>query len=258
MNYIRAKKGLGQHFLTDKNIARKIVNALIPDNRNSVVEVGPGTGILTGYLIPEVNRHFYAIELDKEAYHFLLSRFPEQQQQFIHADILKFPFDTLKTPVAVIGNFPYFISSQIFFKILENRQKISQVVCMIQKEVADRLVAPPGNKTYGILSVFLQAYFQIEYLFTVSEKCFSPPPKVKSAVIRLIRNQIDELNCEPDLFFRIVKAGFNQRRKILNNSLQSLALTLPAENQLLKKRPEQLTVMEFVTLTQKIQALNTD
>lgn len=256
MQAVRAKKGLGQHFLRDKNIAQKIVKSLVPGEYKTLIEVGPGTGILTQYLLENNTTDFLAIELDSESIVFLKDNFPEHDQQFIHADFLKFSLDGLVTPIAIIGNFPYFISSQIFFKILQNRQKVSQGVCMIQKEVAERIAAPPGSKTYGILSVLLQAYFTIEYLFTVTEKCFDPPPKVKSAVIRLIRNSTKELDCNPELFFKVVKTGFNQRRKVLRNSLQPLDLQLPVEHELLTKRPEQLSVPQFVELTRLIEKLN--
>jgi 16S rRNA (adenine1518-N6/adenine1519-N6)-dimethyltransferase len=256
MQHVKAKKGLGQHFLRDKNIALKIVKSLVPGNYNTFIEVGPGTGALTQYLIPEVKTDFMAIELDRESYSYLLDHFPEHRKKFVNADFLNYSLDDLKTPIAVIGNFPYFISSQILFRILDNRHRIMQLVCMIQKEVAERLTASPGSKTYGILSVLLQAYYSIEYLFTVNEQCFSPPPQVKSAVIRLMRNQTRELNCDPHLFFRVVKTGFNQRRKVLRNSLQQFKLILPLKNQLLTKRPEQLSVDEFVKLTNLIGELN--
>jgi 16S rRNA (adenine1518-N6/adenine1519-N6)-dimethyltransferase len=256
MQSVRAKKGLGQHFLRDKNIAQKIVKSLISGQYRTLIEVGPGTGVLTQYLLDSNTEDFLAVELDKESMDYLKEHYPENERQFIQADFLKFSFGGLQTPIAIIGNFPYFISSQIFFKILENRQKVSQVICMIQKEVAERIAAPPGSKTYGILSVLLQAYFSIEYLFTVNEKCFVPPPKVKSGVIRLSRNNTAELDCNPELFFRVVKTGFNQRRKVLRNSLQPLELLLPLESELMTKRPEQLPVQQFVELTRLIEDLN--
>jgi 16S rRNA (adenine1518-N6/adenine1519-N6)-dimethyltransferase len=256
MHPVKAKKGLGQHFLNDKNIAQKIVGSLLPDSHATLLEVGPGTGVLTQYLLKTESTCFLAIELDKESIDFLNQTFPEHSPQFVHADFLKYSLDKIQAPIAIIGNFPYFISSQIFFKVLENRQKVSQVVCMIQKEVAERIAAPPGSKTYGILSVLLQAYFSIEYMFSVNERCFSPPPKVKSAVIRLIRNTTVELACDPILFFRVVKTGFNQRRKVLRNSLQPLELQLPISDNLLSKRPEQLSVHQFVELTRLITEIN--
>jgi 16S rRNA (adenine1518-N6/adenine1519-N6)-dimethyltransferase len=253
---VHPKKGLGQHFLRDKNIAQKIVGSLVPGDYNSLIEVGPGTGVLTQYLLERKEINFLAIELDRESICYLKESFAGYHEKFIHADFLKYSLATIKKPIAIIGNFPYFISSQLFFKILENRQTVSQVVCMIQKEVAERIAAPPGSKTYGILSVLLQAYYSVEYLFTVSEHCFMPPPKVKSAVIRLRRNNTSELKCSPDLFFRVVKTGFNQRRKVLRNSLQPLLLNLPEGNDLLRKRPEQISVHQFEELTQLIEKLN--
>lgn len=258
MRNVRPKKGLGQHFLVDKNIARKITGSILPGGFNTLIEVGPGMGVLTQYLLESKELNFLAVELDKESIGYLNERYPGAVEKFIHADFLNFSLQNIKPPIAIIGNFPYFISSQIFFRVLENREKISQVVCMIQKEVAERIAATPGNKTYGILSVLLQAYYHIEYLFTVHEKCFSPPPRVKSAVIRLKRNSTSELSCNPELFFRVVKTGFNQRRKVLRNSLQPLSLLLPSASEMLTKRPEQLSVKQFEELTQLIENLNRD
>ncbi len=256
MDRIRAKKGLGQHFLTDHNIARKIVNSLAPGDYKTILEIGPGTGILTQYLVENAMTDFYAVEIDLESIACLNDKFPDHKKQFIHADFLYYPLDGLPEPIAVIGNFPYYISSQIFFRILENRNKVNYVICMIQKEVAERIAAPPGSKTYGILSVLLQAYYSISYLFTVNEKCFAPPPKVKSAVIRLVRNNNAMLACDHQLFMKVVKTGFNQRRKVLRNSLQPLKLNLPLEDNLLTMRPEQLSVDDFVRLTIMIENLN--
>jgi 16S rRNA (adenine1518-N6/adenine1519-N6)-dimethyltransferase len=254
MQRVSAKKGLGQHFLTDKNVARKIVDSLLPDNYSTLIEIGPGTGVLTQHLLE--TRNFKAIELDKESIDYLNKAFPDHTDKFIYADFLKHPIDQYSPPIAIIGNFPYYISSQILFKVLEHRSSVDQVVCMIQKEVAERIAAKHGNKTYGILSVLLQAYYNIDYLFTVHENCFSPAPKVKSAVIRLKRNSTDELKCNPDLFFKIVKGSFNQRRKIIRNSLQRFFVHLPEGHEILLKRPEQLTVEQFVQLTEIIDSLN--
>jgi 16S rRNA (adenine1518-N6/adenine1519-N6)-dimethyltransferase len=253
---VYAKKGLGQHFLTDKNIARKIVASLQLDNINTLIEIGPGTGILTRYLLQLENTNFIAVELDKESIDFLNRTFPGNEAKFVFADILRFSLNGFQTPIAFIGNFPYYISSQILFKVLENRNTINHVVCMLQKEVAERIASPPGSKKYGILSVLLQAYYEIEYLFTVSEHCFIPPPKVKSAVIRLIRNDKQELNCDPDVFFKVVKASFNQRRKVIRNSLHSVFAYLPTESELLAKRPEQLSVGQFEKLALLVDHLN--
>lgn len=184
MQHVRAKKSLGQHFLADKNIARKIVAGIVPGNFSSLIEIGPGMGVLTGYLFEIYPENFTAVEIDKESVNYLKAHFPQHTEKIIHEDFLKYPLQKHKPPIALIGNLPYFISSQVFFRILEYREQVSQIVCMVQKEVAERITAGPGSKTYGILSVLLQAFYRIEYLFTVNETCFIPPPKVKSAVIR--------------------------------------------------------------------------
>ncbi len=256
MSGLRAKKGLGQHFLTDRNIALKIVQSLQGGNYNTLLEVGPGKGILTGHLLNRKEKHFFAIEMDADLVSYLNEIFPEHKKSIILHDFLEYSFENLIEPIAIIGNFPYFISSQIFFKILENRNKVNQVVCMIQKEVADRIASSEGNKIYGILSVLLQAYYDIHFLFTVHEHCFSPAPRVKSSVIRLTRNSTRELDCDTGLFFKIVKATFNQRRKMIRNSLKSIFINLPDESDLLTNRPEQLSVYQFAELTKLIQKLN--
>ena len=252
MQKVSAKKSLGQHFLVDKNVARKIAESLQPGNFNTLIEVGPGKGALTEFLLKKDDSIFLAVELDKEAIDYLNKIHPEHTNNFVHADFLKFPVNDLKAPIAIIGNLPYYISSQILFKVLENRNAVNQVVCMIQKEVAERIATGPGSKKYGILSVFLQAYYQIEYLFTVNEKCFAPPPKVKSAVIRLVRNSRQELDCDPVIFFKVVKAAFNQRRKVIRNSLRNVFENLPLDSDLLSKRPEQLSVEQFQELVLQI------
>ncbi len=251
MQHVRPKKSLGQHFLTDKNIAKKIAESLSGSGYNSIVEIGPGTGVLTNHLI-HYNLPFYAIEIDRESVEYLKKEYPDNSF-IIEADFLKTDLDRFSAPMAIIGNFPYNISSQIFFKILRNPLQVSEVVCMIQKEVAERIAAPPGSKTYGILSVFLQCYYTIEYLFTVNEHCFSPAPKVKSAVIRLKRNNRNDLPCNTELFFKVVKQSFNQRRKTLRNSLKNICLTLNTEADIFNKRPEQLGVEEFFRLTMLIE-----
>ena len=256
MHEVSAKKSLGQHFLADRNIARKIVESLLPGNYETLVEIGPGTGVLTRHLLQIQDKAFLAVELDKEAFEFLNRTFTEHASRFVLADFLKYPLDQLKLPVALIGNFPYYISSQIFFKALEHRDKVTQIVCMIQKEVAERIAEPPGSKKYGILSVLLQAYFNIDYLFTVHERCFSPAPKVKSAVIRLVRNDRSEVDCNPDLFFKVIKASFNQRRKVIRNSLKSVFDHMPEDSSLLSLRPEQLNIEQFIELTRQLEALN--
>ncbi|MDR0295186.1 MAG: 16S rRNA (adenine(1518)-N(6)/adenine(1519)-N(6))-dimethyltransferase RsmA [Prevotellaceae bacterium] len=250
---VYAKKGLGQHFLKDKSIAQRIVDSL-SGNSLPVLEVGPGMGILTELLLQRNDISTYAVEIDHESITYLRQHFPGLQHRLIEGDFLQMDLNTLfPSPFAVIGNFPYNISSQIFFKILDNREQIPEVVGMIQKEVAERIACPPGSKTYGILSVLLQAYYNIEYLFTVHENVFVPPPKVKSGVIRLIRNEVKSLDCDEVLFRRVVKTTFNQRRKTIRNSLKPLIgdKALP-EHPLLAKRPEQLSVAEFVELTRLV------
>jgi 16S rRNA (adenine1518-N6/adenine1519-N6)-dimethyltransferase len=246
MNFVRPKKKLGQHFLKDRNIARKIVDSLgatVPD----VLEVGPGTGVLTAFLLHRPGFNLQLVEIDAESVEYLQNHFPELDGKIHSRDFLKWDAAELPDVFSIIGNFPYNISSQIFFRILAWRNRVPEVVCMVQKEVAERLSAPPGSKTYGILSVLLGAFYSIEYLFTVSEQVFIPPPKVKSAVIRLRRNPLEKLPCNEKLFFRIVKAAFNKRRKMLRNSLSELELEIP--EQFAEKRPEQLSVADFIRLT---------
>lgn len=254
MQAVRPKKALGQHFLTDQGIAQAIVAAL--QSRGPVLEVGPGTGVLTQYLLREPQIRLKVVEIDSESVRHLLEHFPKLAPVLYEADFLKMDLSKLfPESFALIGNFPYNISSQIFFKVLEARTQIPEVVCMIQKEVAERLAAPPGSKTYGILSVLLQAWYDIEYLFTVGEGSFVPPPKVKSAVIRLTRNSRQTLDCDEDLFKRVVKATFNQRRKTIRNSLKPIIAALPEMPDFipyLDARPEQLSVGEFVELTQAL------
>jgi 16S rRNA (adenine1518-N6/adenine1519-N6)-dimethyltransferase len=246
--FVRPKKSLGQHFLNDKNLARKIAESILGEPE-LVVEIGPGMGILTKFLI-EKYLNFYAIEIDKESVEYLKASLSLPNDKIIAGDFLKFDLKKhFPGKYTLIGNFPYNISSQIFFKILENKQDITQTVCMIQKEVAERISSLPGNKTYGILSVLLQAFYDIKYLFTVNENVFVPPPKVKSAVIRLTRNQTVELDCNEKLFFRVVKTAFNQRRKILRNSLRQMYDPQTLLLEVFNKRPEQLGVQEFISLT---------
>ena len=252
MSFVRAKKSLGQHFLRDQNIARKITESLLPLTEE-VLEIGPGMGVLTRHLLANPNFSVRAIDIDKESIDYLHTELPEHQDRIFYGDFLKMNItDLYQESFSVIGNLPYNISSQIFFRIIENRSLISQVVCMIQKEVAERIAAPPGNKTYGILSVFLQTFYKIEYLFTVGEKVFDPPPKVKSAVIRLTRNERQDLGCSEKLFFQVVKAGFNQRRKTLRNSIRAF-LPLGFESDYLSARPEQLSVEDFLKLCKELQ-----
>jgi 16S rRNA (adenine1518-N6/adenine1519-N6)-dimethyltransferase len=247
---VYAKKGLGQHFLKDKSIAQRIVDSLSGSN-STVLEVGPGMGILTELLLQRSDITTYAVEIDRESITYLQQHFPAIQQRLIQGDFLQMDLNALfPSSFAVIGNFPYNISSQIFFKILDNYDRIPEVAGMVQKEVAERIACPPGSKTYGILSVLLQAFYHIEYLFTVHEHVFVPPPKVKSGVIRLTRNEIKSLDCDESLFRKVVKTTFNQRRKTIRNSLKPLLgdKSLP-DHPLLCQRPEQLSVANFVELT---------
>src|SRR5664279_3556950 len=243
------KKNLGQHFLNDKSIAIRIADSLTGSGYNSVLEIGPGMGVLTGYLLERRFDDFQVIEIDNESVHYIRENFPELNNiitgDFLSLDIEKYFTDKM----AIIGNFPYNISTQIFFKVLKHREKVVEITGMLQKEVAERICAGPGSKTYGILSVLLQAFYKAEYLFTVSEHVFSPPPKVKSGVIRLIRNDVTNLDCDEILFFRVVKACFNQRRKTLRNSVRAAFELSRDDYDEFGLRPEQLSVEQFVKLT---------
>lgn len=252
MSVVRPKKNLGQHFLTDQNIARKIVDSLgteIPD----VLEIGPGTGVLTQYLLQRNEINLHVIEIDRESVAYLKQHFP-QLNNIYEEDFLKAGIESrFSEKFNIIGNFPYNISSQIFFRILAVRNRVPEVVGMVQKEVAERIASKHGTKSYGILSVLLQAFYNIEYLFTVSEHVFLPPPKVKSAVIRLKRNNVESLPCDEKLFTSVVKAAFNQRRKMLRNSLRNICEEVPEK--FAEKRPEQLSVSDFIEITQLIENL---
>lgn len=292
MAEVRAKKALGQHFLTDLSIARRIADAFVtdsPESRESldynaevagkmaaeaknetgkydVLEIGPGMGVLTQYMLQREDISLKMVEIDRESVDYLLMNFPKVNGSLIEADFLKMPLHRFfGDKFCIIGNFPYNISSQIFFKILDHKDNVPQVVCMIQKEVAERIAEKPGTKTYGILSVLLQAWYDIDYLFTVGEGAFNPPPKVKSAVIRLVRNTRTELGCDESLFKAVVKTGFNQRRKTLRNSLKPLVKAKAEregwnEEQLadfiadpvFELRPERLSVEDFIALTVKL------
>ena len=275
MMEVRAKKALGQHFLTDLKIAESIVSSLrLPgcgekyisegeDWPSQTLEIGPGMGVLSQYLLRKPEADLKMIEIDNESVAYLRSHFPEVDGRVIYGDFLKMDLDSLfPGQFNVIGNFPYNISSQIFFRILDCRGRIPQVVCMIQKEVAERIAEKPGSKTYGILSVLLQAWYDIEYLFTVGSGAFAPPPKVQSAVIRLTRNARQDLGCDPSDFKFIVKTAFGQRRKTLRNSLKPLIaskasregwdaerLAAFVSDPVFDLRPERLGVEEFVSLT---------
>ena len=264
---VRAKKALGQHFLTDQGIAKAIVDALVPRGECApVLELGPGMGVLTQYLLQRPDIDLKLVEIDGEAVDYLLAHFPDLQGRLLQADFLKLPLERFfPGDFRVIGNFPYNISSQIFFKVLDYRDRIPEVVCMIQKEVAERIAEGPGSKTYGILSVLLQAWYDIEYLFTVGSGAFAPPPKVQSAVIRLRRNGRTELGCDEALFKAIVKTSFGQRRKTLRNSLKPLLkakagregwdeaqLAAFSAAPVFDLRPERLGVGDFIALTNQL------
>ncbi|MGE4288734.1 MAG: 16S rRNA (adenine(1518)-N(6)/adenine(1519)-N(6))-dimethyltransferase RsmA [Salinivirgaceae bacterium] len=256
MNNVRAKKHLGQHFLKDKQIAKKIAESFTLNVPDTVLEIGPGMGVLTQFLLQDQRFVTSVVEIDTESVIYLQKHFPQLEGRIITGDFLKMNLASLfDKPIAIIGNFPYNISSQILFKIIEHRQQVPEMVGMFQKEVAERVASEHGNKTYGILSVLLQAFYTIEYLFTVHENVFDPPPKVKSGVIRITRNSTKHLPCNEALFFRIVKTGFNQRRKTLSNSLKSILLNLKPEDEIFRKRPEQLSVQEFIELTLKVENL---
>ena len=254
---VRAKKALGQHFLTDQSIARGIVDCLTVSPVRDVLEIGPGMGVLSQYLLKREDLDLKMVEVDEESVEYLKRNFIGLSGKLLLADYLK--LDMAKVfpgPYRVIGNFPYNISSQIFFKILEDKDRVPEVVCMIQKEVADRIAEPPGSKTYGILSVLLQAWYDIEYRISVGPGAFCPPPKVHSAVISLRRNARTELGCDEKLFKTVVKAAFNQRRKTLRNALSSLVsdkalMTDP----IFDLRAEKLGVEDFITLTDLIASL---
>ena len=253
---VRPKKALVQHFLKDTDIAFRIADTLSEYKDFPTLEIGPGMGILTRFLL-EQGHDLTVVELDNESVSYLTQNYKELENRIIEKDFLKLNLSELfgNKQFCVIGNYPYNISSQIFFKVLDYKDQIPCCSGMIQKEVAERMAAKPGSKTYGILSVLLQAWYNIEYLFTVHEHVFNPPPKVKSAVIRMTRNGITQLGCNEHLFKRIVKTGFNQRRKTLRNSLKSL-LYKECElynDPIFEKRPEQLSVQQFIDLTNRME-----
>ncbi len=255
MHQVKAKKHLGQHFLTNESIAQNIANALDYTGYNNTLEIGPGMGVLTKYLL-EKNTTTYVIEIDKESVQYLERHYPKLHGKIIAEDFLKYNINAVFNgePFAIIGNFPYNISSQIVFKALELRHQIPQFAGMFQKEVAQRICEKQGSKTYGILSVLVQAFYHAEYLFTVSETVFNPPPKVQSGVLKLTRKENYTLPCNEKLLFNIVKTAFNQRRKTLRNSLKTFQLQDNLkENPIFNLRPEQLSVQQFIELTQKIE-----
>ncbi len=257
-NEVRAKKHLGQHFLKDEKIAEDIVKSLKHiSHYKKVLEVGPGMGVLTKYLIAEAAYETHIIDIDRDSIAYLKKIFPALENKIIEGDFLKLDLNNLfnNEPFAVIGNFPYNISTEILFKVLDHKNQVPEVVGMFQKEVAERIAAKPKNKTYGITSVLLQAFYDIDYLFTVHEDVFNPPPRVKSAVIRLTRNAVQQLDCNEKLFKQVVKAGFNQRRKTLRNSIRAFKLKPEfLDHKYLTQRAEELSVADFVALTNMVEA----
>lgn len=260
MQKVRPKKNLGQHFLTDLNIAQRIADTVDACPDLPVLEIGPGMGVLTQFLVKK-DRPVKAVEIDAESVAYLHENYPSLRNSILGEDFLR--MDLTKVfdgkPFVLTGNYPYDISSQIFFKMLDNRQLIPCCTGMIQREVAQRIAAVPGTKAYGILSVMIQAWYDVEYLFTVDEGVFNPPPKVKSAVIRMTRNKVERLDCDEALFRRVVKTVFNQRRKMLRVSIKQLFPNAkPADafftNEVMTKRPEQLSVAQFVGLTNLVEA----
>lgn len=270
MKSVRPKKQLGQHFLTDQDIARRIADTVDACPALPILEVGPGMGVLTQYLLPK-GRPVKVVEIDTESVAYLKENMPQLGENILGDDFLRMPLDQVfgGQPFVLTGNYPYNISSQIFFRMLEYRDLIPCCTGMIQREVAQRMAAGPGSRTYGILSVLLQAWYSVEYLFTVDEHVFCPPPKVKSAVIRLTRNEVSSLPCNEVLFRRVVKTTFNQRRKTLRNNIRPLLSQIDAEQrekglqpkdhtewlaqELFQKRPEQLSVQDFISLTLSLQ-----
>ncbi|RNC64854.1 16S rRNA (adenine(1518)-N(6)/adenine(1519)-N(6))-dimethyltransferase RsmA [Proteiniphilum sp. X52] len=254
---VKAKKNLGQHFLNDKEIACRIAATLDEFPSLPVLEVGPGTGVLTEFLL-DGRRDLTVVEIDRESVAYLKEHYPALNGKILEQDFLRMDLtQCFEGPFCIIGNYPYHISSQIFFKVLDHKDSVPCCSGMIQKEVAERMVASPGSKSYGILTVLLQAWYDVEYLFTVNEQAFIPPPKVKSAVVRLTRNKRKQLNCNEKLFKMVVKSGFNQRRKMLRNSVKSLLSgedPLP-DDPMLTKRPEQLSIEQFEELTNLLEPL---
>lgn len=259
MKSVKPKKNLGQHFLTDLNVAKRIADTVDACPNIPILEIGPGMGVLTQYLV-EKHRDVKAVEIDKESVAYLNEAFPILHDNIVGADFLQMNLEDIFSgkQFVLTGNYPYDISSQIFFKMLDNKNLIPCCTGMIQREVALRIAAQPGNKTYGILSVLIQAWYDVEYLFTVDEDVFNPPPKVKSAVIRMTRNNVSKLNCDENLFKRLVKTVFNQRRKMLRVSLRQMIPNKVHENfydqEVMTKRPEQLTIAQFVELTNMVEA----
>ncbi|MDX9725030.1 MAG: 16S rRNA (adenine(1518)-N(6)/adenine(1519)-N(6))-dimethyltransferase RsmA [Bacteroidales bacterium] len=254
MARVYPKKNLGQHFLKDRETARRIAGSLTGEGYESVLEIGPGTGILTTFLLERNFPDLRVIEIDNESLHYLQENFRDLRN-IIAGDFLKYDLETsFPGKLAIIGNLPYNISSQILFRVLDNRDKVAEVVAMLQKEVALRICSQPGSRAYGILSVLIQAWYSAEFLFSVSNTLFSPPPKVQSGVIRLRRNDRQKPDCDEKLFVKVVKAGFNKRRKTLRNSLSYSFNLVNEDNPVLNLRPEQLSVEDFAALTNWVAA----
>ena len=254
MDRIRAKKSLGQHFLKDEKVAKRIVESLSFAGYKSVLEIGPGMGALTKFLLQLQDIELKLVELDKEAIAFLKVQYPHHKDQVIEGDFLQLKTEQIfNHPFAIIGNFPYNISSQILFKVLENKKQVPEVIGMFQKEVGNRIASGPGNKEYGILSVLMQAFYDVEILFYLDEKDFEPPPKVKSVVLRFRKKENQKLDCDEAEFFKVVKSAFNQRRKMLRNALSHIIAE--SANKIipyLDKRAEALSWQQFVELTNSI------
>ncbi|MDR0972085.1 MAG: 16S rRNA (adenine(1518)-N(6)/adenine(1519)-N(6))-dimethyltransferase RsmA [Bacteroidales bacterium] len=252
-NAVRAKKYLGQHFLKDENIAKQITDSISLEE-TYCLEIGPGMGVLTKYLLEKQNiKELKLVEIDKESVTYLKENYPMLEKNILNEDFLKMNLNIFPSPYTIIGNFPYNISNQILFKVFNNRDTIKQVVGMFQKEVAKRIASKGGEKNYGILSVLLSAFYDIEYLFEVEKEKFFPPPKVTSAVIKLRRNNVNSLPCDEDFFIRVVKTAFNQRRKMLRQSLKPLQKDLTLiDEETLRKRPEELSLDDFILITQKL------
>ena len=252
---VKAKKHLGQHFLKDLSVARSITDALSGESYTNIVEIGPGMGVLTQYLLKK-DFITHVIEVDCESVSYLQAEYPQLSQRIYSANFLKLNLETITDqPFALIGNFPYNISSQILFKALDYKDQIPEIVGMFQKEVAERVSSIPGNKKYGIISVLVQAYYNIEYLFTVDEDVFDPPPKVKSGVIRLSRNDEKKLECNEEFFKKVVKQAFSQRRKTLRNALKPLIGKSGFNDPKLELRAERLSVKDFVYLTNQLERI---
>ncbi len=255
---MKAKKSYGQHFLNSEITAQRIADALsLTDQYQRVLEVGPGQGMLTKYLL-EKPFELLVVEADRDMVNYLSRHYPDLRENIISADFLKVPLSQIfqNQSFAIIGNFPYNISSQILFKMLEYKESVPELVGMFQKEVAERVIAPPGNKTYGVISVLVQAFYEGEYLFTVDKSQFSPPPKVQSGVIRLVRREKLELDCDEKLFTRVVKQAFSQRRKMLRNTMKAFAKDHPMlTEEFFQQRPERLSVQDYIDLTRRIEAL---